>query len=201
MKIFYIIFFTFVFFISNGCNDHSCDFRPYSGDIRVADINGRQIYTLFTSHLNKEGEKFLDILNSDINIIESTDKFISEHPDRINSERSDFRQIKSLLTPRKIDWIGIEEVYTHIQIEQELQDYRKTKEFFSQYSNDGLWNQEKTDDLVYLLYPVWLKILAEYPDETDEIRVISLENEALHAEASTLMSLKNRALEGIIDDE
>ena len=56
MKVFILYsLFIFVFFTDNV--GYSCDFRPYSGDIRVADINGRQIYTLFSSHLTNESDK------------------------------------------------------------------------------------------------------------------------------------------------
>ena len=199
MKNFYIIFVIFVFFTSNS---YSCDFRSYSGDIRVVDINGRQIYTLFTTHLRGESDEFRDIFNSDRDIIRRTDRFISKHLDRIISEKSDFRQISRLLTFQEIDWIGIEEIYTDTKIEEQIQDYRGIKELFNRHNNGSLWNQDKTDDLVYLLYHVWLIVLAEYPDETDGIKVISLENRALHARAkvSTLMSLKKRTFDDIADD-
>ena len=208
MKNFYIIFFTFIFFTSNAFSYH-CWFRPYSGDIRVASINGRQIYTLFTRHLSNQGDEFYNILNlsTDIGIIEAVGRFISKHIDTINSERSDFQQIRSLLTSRKIDWIGIEQTPDIIQsFEQVVQNYRETKDSFNQRSNASLWNQEESDDLLYLLYPVWLKLLAEYPsdiildgtDGTDGIRVIPLENKDLAAKAT--MAPVVRSFERVIHD-
>ena len=129
MKNFYIVALTTVFFTSNAFG-YSCYFRPYSGNIRVADINGRQIYTLFTTHLSNQPDEYRDILNSGIDIIERTDGFIAEHLDRINSERSDFLQILSLLTSQRIDWIGIEANPENMQIvEKKVQDYRRSKEF------------------------------------------------------------------------
>ncbi len=195
MKKFYIIFFTFVFFTGNAFGYH-CWFRPYSGDIRVAGINGRLIYTLFTFHLSNEYKDFYNTLNLDISI---TDKialwhdFLNKHADTINSESSDFLQISSLLASEKIDWIGIEHFSDTQELKNQVQRYRLDKEGFDSYSDISIfWNEENTDDLLYLLHPVEIKLLAEYPnnitlDRTDKIRIIPLENRDLQLRSSELI--------------
>ena len=117
MKFFYIVTLTIVFFTSNAFSS-LCDFRLYSGDIKVADINGRQIYTLFSSHLTREEMLgATDAINS-IEGLSSTmtaqeyvshlHSFLDGHTDTITSERSDFHQLSRLLSSKQIDWIGVE---------------------------------------------------------------------------------------------
>ena len=194
MKNFYMIFFTIVFFTSNAFG-YSCYFRPYSGDIRVADINGRQIYTLFTTHLFCEYKEFHNILDLDIDILEKVVlwyNFLREYADTIDSERSDFQQVSSLLTSQRIDieWIGVE--YPPMVIKERVQLYQYTRETLNLYGNIGLWNQQKTDDMLYLLHPVWVKFLAEYPNDVvldgkGRVRVIPLENKDSHMRAQELV--------------
>ena len=186
MKNFYIVFVIFVFFTSDAFGYH-CYFRPYSGDIRVADINGRQIYTLFSTHLLNESERFHTALDSAIDISEAITiqrEFLFRNVNTINSEKSDFRQISSLLTSRKIDWIGIEQYPNKEATEGSVQMYRQFKETVNLLHNmvpSSIWNQEDTDDLLYALFPTEIKLLAEYPndivlDGTNGIKVVSLED-------------------------
>ena len=184
MKNFYIVALTLVFFVSNAFG-YSCYFRPYSGDIRVADINGRQIYTLFSTHLSlNQSQEFFTIVSSAVDISEEITMFLVRHADIIRSERSDFQQIISLLTSQKINWIGIEQYPYKEATEKFVQLYRQFKETIFY---DGM-PQEETDDLLYVIFPVEIKLLAEYPndivlDETNGIKIISLEDESLHKES------------------
>ena len=195
MKNFYIIFFTFVFFTSNAFGYH-CWFRPYAGDIRVADINGRQIYTLFTAHLGDETEAALEsltpVLTTNSTDLEHVTKYVaelhntlSEHVDRINSEKSDFRQLSSLLNSRQIDWIGIEESEFS---EEYIQAHLAYKESISMIEIHPLWSQQNTDDLLYLLSSVHLRIVAEYPYVLDRTKIVPLEDTNAYEKGGSLFN-------------
>ena len=144
--------------------------------------------------------KFIEIVYSDsdpTNQIASLFGLLREHDDRVRSERSDFQQIRSLLTSQEINWIGIEDSPNMYRIEQEVQNYKESKENIN--ASDGLWNQEKTDDLLYLLYHIEIKLLAEYPSDivlditdTDKTRVIPLESETVIAKGMELINANER---------
>ncbi len=201
MNNFYTMFLTLMFLTSNA-SGYYCQFLSYSEDIKMVDINGRQIYILFGSHSKGKADEFQDILNSGTDIIEKTNRFMDNYSSRINSERSDFQQITSLLTSQEIDWVGVE-YYPNLQtIERVVQSYQNTKESFNQISN-GLWNPEKTDDLLYLLYPFWLRFLTEHLSDAvlnRRIRIIPLENETLYTRAGTLTMIAQLSIKFIHDN-
>ncbi len=176
----------------------------------MADINGRQIYTLFTFHLDLSdgGQSIYNTLyNISISDIHQREKlalvhqFLIEHADTINFEKSDFRQISRLLTSQEIEWIGVESPSDMQIIEQQIESYRETKKAISN-NIPGLWTQENSHDFLYRLFPVEVKLLAEYPNDitlditdTDKIRVIPLENEALYKATFELSELHARRAE------
>ncbi len=205
MNNFYTMFLTLVFFTSNAFSYH-CWFLPYSGDIRVADINGRQVYTLFTPHLVNEPEELNNILNLDIDPNEGLIvlyRFLDKNKDTIDFERSEFQQITSLLTSQEIDWIGVESNPKGIQAtEQKAQNYQTAKESFNSV---GPWNQETTDDLLYLLHSVWIRLLTEYPndivlDGANGIKVIPLEDQNLGMRRVELTIIFNQRFDEVLYD-
>ena len=196
MKNFYVISVIFLFFTSNAFG-YSCYFRPYSGDIRVADINGRQIYTLFTPHIFTERQRFhaaysFAVAIRDVNAVMSLmQQALVSYADTTNSEKSDFRQISLLLDSQKIDWIGIEYFPNTQRIENEMQEYQLAKETFNLYSILPGWNQENTDDLLYALYYVEVRLLVEHPGvvlDGSGTRITPLEDRDLHSAAEEIFT-------------
>ena len=206
MKAFYIIALTIVFFTSNAFSYH-CYFRSYSGDIRVADINGRQIYALFSSHLSRE-EMFgaTDAINlikglgSTITAqeyVNNLHRFLDRHTDKITSEKSDFHQLSRLLSSKQIDWIGVEAIESLLDFS--VQEYLDHKGVLNiREESFPAWNQQNTEDMLYLVSPVFVKIIAEeYPSVLGKPRVVALEDTNLHEAALSLNAELSRLINRI----
>ena len=208
MKAFYIMALFLVFFTNNAFSYH-CYFRPYSGDIRVADINGRQIYALFSSHLSKEemygatdAINLIKGLGSTITAQEYTDNlhsFLDKHADKITSEKSDFHQLSQLLSSKQIDWVGVEamESLLNFQIQRYL-DHKGVLNIIEE--NFSIWwNQQNTEDILYIISPVFVKIVAEeYTSVLGKPRIVALEDTNIH-EASSLVGVELNRLEDRIN--
>lgn len=184
-----------VVLFTNNAFSYSCYFGQYYEDIRVADINERQVYTLFTPHIIIEHQKaatdFLSSTRDVSNIAEEEhldqlQLLLTQYEDTINSEKSDFRQLSSLLYPRQIDWIGVESS----NVESELvESYLSSKEDLRQMESLLPVSELKISDLLYLMYPVSVKLQAEYPGVFNKIRIVPLENINLHREGRRLMDI------------
>ena len=190
MKIFYIIFLIFVFFTSNAFGYH-CYFRPYSEGIRVANINGRQIYTIFGSHSSKEkkidamSELFLSDDGQVLGRTSSFNRFLSENWGTISAVRATYRRLTSLLGSEQIDWIGVEDHPDAINrgLDQLNASYTTFRSRLS-----SLYTETQTNDLLYLLYPSWAMAAFDFPNAFKTVKIVPLEDKELHDEAGQLLS-------------
>ena len=136
-----------------------CTFSNHSGDLRVANINGGEIYTLFTPHLlgfhtamvscvltdeckdYVGSESINKIDTSDPNkkdsILDGLNLLLRKYRNKIQSEKSDVSQITNLAKSGQIRWIGIEatpeEIQSGIKIEVQVRDYLKMKELLNKH--------------------------------------------------------------------
>ena len=206
MQFFYMLFLISIFFTSHAFG-YSCYFRPYfeggvdNVNIRVADINGRQIYTLFRPYVVYDtSEEFEDIYYSIteynvMDVIRRLNRLLDEHIDTVLSEKSDFRQISSLLDEGEIDWIGIEtspELFREFN-ESTLLDYLSAKISLTFIKDLPGWSEEKANDALHLGFPVETMIQAEYPD----ILVIPLQENNSEMSFATVTTARNELIEGM----
>ena len=182
MKAFYTTALILISFTSHAFAYH-CYFRPYSSDIRVADIHGRQIYTLFSAHLSNQPREIVAILTSSMSLTErmhALDRFIEQHATRSHSEQLDFLQIKSLLASQQIDWIGVEHFQgmNFREVNDQLpEEYLLNKEpLLGMGDIFPFWNDHKSIDLLFLWYHVHVIIQAENPDVFNSINIVNLES-------------------------
>ena len=167
----------------------TCDFHPYSDDIRLGIINDRQIYTLFTRHNSNR------VISHLIYAMDATPKeqairelnaALEIYQPRVQSEQSDVRQIIELIESQQIDWIGIEASQRELQstpLTEQMSIHSEDKAFLDTFASDPQWDHNKTDQVLSLLYPTIVIAHAQKPEAFHEIRVIPLENNEQKREA------------------
>ena len=201
MRSFCFIVLVLLFFTSNAFG-HICYSRRYSGDIRFFDINGKRIYTLFADHFS--GEVYSEVERIIMTSSDAEERLLNltplvlEYEDRVISGQSHFTQLGSLLN--SIDWIGVElpeeasyEEFIANHIDTGIDAYSLSKQNAEiALGSSPFWKEEKTDHLLYIQFPVWIKLLAEYPDILERIRITPLEDINLYLEARNLAIEFNR---------
>ena len=182
MRNFFITSLVLLFF-TNHAFSYQCFSREYSENIRFFEINGKRIYTLFNVGLFDESERFNAIVyaplrpiepgrfnsvvyspfNPMINMVE-LNRLLDEHTEMISFRTSDFQQVASLLDGGLINWIGIG--YSRMDLieinESEVVNYVLTKNELDPLKDFPSWSEEKTNDILYLRFPVETIIQGEY---------------------------------------
>ena len=184
------LIFTFIFTFLFIHQIKACDFNQYSGDIRLAIINGHQIYTLFTIHTTEEhinaAMSFTTTrtLNHAINTLH---KALEVYQTTIQSEQSDVRQIIELIESEQIDWIAIEASPKELQevpITDAASEYLDLRDIFNnQFNSTQQWDQSKTHQLLHLLSPTIIIAHAQNPEVFQGIRIVPLESNEQRTQA------------------
>ena len=156
--------------------------------VEVGRIGGRQIYTLFTSHLFGERIGITEIIrfHEPENAVASLILFIENHRERIASEQSDTQKIIELAESGKIDWVGIEHSKTDTSyVSNRVQHYSQHRGGINWYFNSSPeWNADKTTQLLFLLHPAYIIAYASRPGIFQRVPIYPLEDETLMKESA-----------------
>lgn len=184
--------------------------------VEVGQIGDRQIYTLFTGHLINANVRVHRIINSyeSKNAIALLDQLMNELQSVIASEQSDARKIIELAESGRIDWIGIESTngytsYANVTdnslndryLFRRVSNYLDYQDFISRnFHHLPDWSADKTAQLLFLAFPAYVIVHANYPEIFHKIEVYPLEDRNLRREASRLRDERDHWNELILRD-
>ncbi len=182
----------------------ACSFSNYEIEgIEIGQISGRQIYTLFTSHLTNEDNEYFEIMKShrfSEDAVGTLNQLINKHQETIQSEQADAQKILELLKSGQIDWIGIEALnsytsYSNMTDNNYLNDQnllqidslysRHRSALTRRFNHLPEWNANKTDQLLSLIYHASTIVRVNHPEIFRRVRVYPLEDKDQEDNEST----------------
>lgn len=163
-------------------------------------MSGKSVYAHFTKHPYGESEDFWQALREDSKpkIEAKLRQLVESRRALVTSLRSDHRALTKLLKKREIQWLGIEasprEMRRGRSPAELVHDYNELKSLL-----EGTFSKTLSDDLLTLLYPSYVRIMAEQPDLVRGIRLEPLDDDQAKDESSAILERRLKARKSLID--
>ena len=190
------IFYAMFYYQSLFAKVDSCIFKTYSDGIEIANIGNRQIYTLFTAHLDNERNEVLTAFNNRSNytlsqFISHLNRIIDRHQTTIKSEQSDVQKVTRLVQSEEISWIGVEGSPEEIEgsnsnFGKMVSNYLELQPAFNEQSSTNL-DLNKTDQILYLMFNAIIIAYANHSEVFDRIPIVPLEDNDLRREVRRIL--------------
>ena len=182
-----------------------CTFSKHSGDIRVANISGAKVYTLFSTHImENDWEEVLQTFSLPPNqAVAHLNGILKRKKETIESEESDANQIIDLVKKGEVRWVGVEATpgeLNRLGPEVQVEDYLDMEKIFNQYvGHIKGWDQQKTNQILHLMYSPHIIARAKArmtpPDVFKQIPTIPIDDEKSKKESLDVMRKRDQSID------
>ena len=216
MKILSLILLIFIF--SSTLFAHTCYFHQDSqdsGDIHFIRIDGRKVYSLFKPPISYHYEDIYSALSAfrssknPNDLVNHLNNLLERYSEAIQSEQSNVRYLTQLLEDDQVQWIGMQDSSEGMSLwsthRGKVQDYLGMRDLLNGFSDQPEWNQEKTHQILYLMYEAHVIAYGENLEFSTKFIFVPLEDndllerskelfEELQIASNTLTQLEERGM-------